>query len=103
MDDRVMVASRPTTFGELDFNDTVNGMTSTNYKERFWAEYVQTKIRYEKLKRFCNKIEAARILDEDEPEHDCPYAMLRDQQRVMGEYLHILELRACIEKIELPV
>ena len=28
-----------------------------------------------------------------------PARLLRDQQRIMGEYLHILELRAEIEEI----
>jgi hypothetical protein len=35
------------------------------------------------------------------PAHDCPYHMLREQQRCMGEYLHILEVRAIIENVEL--
>ena len=35
------------------------------------------------------------------PKHDCPGDLLRDQQRVMGEYLHILEVRAAIEGVEL--
>ena len=77
-------------------------MSSSDYKERFIAEYWQTKIRYEKLKAFCNKIEAtfwhAHI---EEPEHDCSYELLREQQRAMGEYLHILELRAVVEGIDL--
>ena len=33
-----------------ELKDTVDGMLSTDYKERFVAEYQQTKIRYEKLK-----------------------------------------------------
>jgi hypothetical protein len=35
------------------------------------------------------------------PKHDCPSELLREQQRAMGEYLHILEVRAEIEGIEL--
>ena len=86
---------------------TVDGMLSPDYKERFKAEYQQTKIRYEKLKAFCNRIEAAmRTCPGDTkrvamPEHDCPLELLRDQQRAMGEYLHCLEIRAVIEGIEL--
>lgn len=35
-----------------------------------------------------------------EPQLDgTPARLLRDQQRIMGEYLHILELRAEIEEI----
>ena len=40
-----------------ELKDTVDGMLSTDYKERFVAEYQQTKIRYEKLKAFCNCVE----------------------------------------------
>lgn len=77
-------------------------MNSSDYKERFIAEYWQTKIRYEKLKAFCNKIEATFWhIPLEEPEHDCSYELLREQQRVMGEYLHILELRAVVEGIDL--
>lgn len=86
-----------------ELNDTKELMCSDNYKERFVAEYMQTKIRYEKLKRFCNKIEAAKAIVNPafEPHHDCPYELLRDQQRLMGNYLHILELRAVIEDINI--
>ena len=84
-----------------NLKDTVKPMTSSDYKERFKAEYLQTKIRYEKLKDFCNKIEAAQLIETDEPKHDCPYELLRHQQSVMGEYLHILEVRAAIEGIDL--
>lgn len=80
---------------------TINLMQSENYKERFLAEYWQTKIRYEKLKAFNNKIEAAIINCTTEPEHDCPLHLLQEQQAAMGKYLHMLELRAVIEKIDL--
>ena len=36
----------------MELKETVEGMTSPDYKERFKAEYRQTKIRYEKLKHF---------------------------------------------------
>ncbi len=86
--------------------DTVEMMNSEDYKERFKAEYYQTKIRYEKLKAFNTKIEAARRTDYMEkkypmPKHDCPDELLVEQQRAMGNYLHILEVRAVIEDIEL--
>ena len=35
------------------------------------------------------------------PIHDCPLDLLREQQNIMGEYLHILELRALIENVDL--
>lgn len=90
----------------MQLKDTCEKMTSPDYKERFIAEYQQTKIRYEKLKAFNNKIEAAQVTEGlkhsvDEPTHDCPAYLLREQQRIMGEYLRILEVRAVIEGIEL--
>ncbi len=91
---------------EHSFDHTIEMMRSPDYKERFKAEYYQTKIRYEKLKAFCNKIEAAEVTTHEKapypsPLHDCPLHMLRDQQAAMGHYLHVLEIRAVIENIEL--
>lgn len=92
----------------MELRNTAKGMESSDYKVRFAAEYWQTKIRYEKLKAFNNKIEAARRTEcsdanarVDAPKHDCPSNLLRDQQAAMGEYLHILEVRAVIEGIDL--
>ena len=72
-------------------------------KERLKAEYAQTKERYEKLKAWNNKQEVQRHLSprtvrvEDEFNND----LCRNQQRAMGEYLHILELCAETYGIEL--
>ena len=90
----------------MELKDTVELMQSADYKERFKAEYYQTKIRYEKLKAFNTKLEASEMTKFEknkieEPKHDCPYHLLRDQQSAMGTYLHTLELRAVIEGIEL--
>ena len=43
----------------MELKDTIEMMMSEDYKERFKAEYNQTKIRYEKLKKFNTRIEAA--------------------------------------------
>lgn len=87
----------------MELRDTVELMNSFDYKLRFIAEYLQTKIRYEKLKAFNTKIEAAQVCGErvKEPKHDCPEYLLKRQQATMGEYLYILELRAVIEGIDL--
>ncbi len=92
----------------MELKNTVALMNSDDYKERFKAEYYQTKIRYENLKAFNTKIEAADMMNRikecsiiEMPKHDCPDALLRKQQSIMGEYLHLLELRAVIEGIEL--
>ena len=91
-----------------ELKDTIGLMTSNDYKERFKAEYWQTKIRYEKLKDLTTKIEAAgrtycygKENAVEAPKHDCPEDVLHDQQSIMGRYLHILEVRAVIEGIEL--
>lgn len=91
----------------MELKDTIKLMESEDYKERFKAEYYQTKIRYEKLKKLNNQIEAhyysrnEGILFVESPTYDCSKELLRKQQHVMGEYLHLLEVRAEMEKIEL--
>lgn len=90
------------------FDHTIDMMRSPDYKERFKAEYQQTLIRYEKLKAFNTRIEASHKtrfgkpgIAIEEPKHTCPLDVLREQQSIMGQYLHVLALRAVIEGIEL--
>lgn len=78
-------------------SDTVDLMTSDDYKDRFKAEYLQTKLRYDKLHKMIVKIEAGTL--DFEPK--TPIYLLRSQATSMGEYLHNLEIRAEIEGIEL--
>ena len=86
----------------INLETTVAGMTSPDYKERFIAEYQQLKIRYLKLKTFCDKIELAEAHGYGEaPKHDCPLSLLREQQKYMGMYLSCLEKRALIENVDL--
>ena len=97
----------------ITLKDTVGMMNSADYKQRFIAEYWQTKIRYEKLKAFNNKIDAEfqtmGVCHGEEgkrvemPVHDCTAGVLREQQEMMGRYLHILEVRAVIEGIDLDM
>ena len=84
-----------------ELKEKVELMNSEDYKERFIAEYHQVKIRYEKLKNFCNKIEVEEMLGKEVTKHDCPLELLREQKRYMGLYLSILEKRALIENVEL--
>jgi hypothetical protein len=72
-------------------------MNSEDYKERFKAEYNQTKIRYRKLHDMVVKYDAGKL--EFEPK--CNIDLLREQASCMGKYLYILEVRAKIEGIEL--
>lgn len=85
----------------LTLNDTVELMNSMDYRDRFVAEYIQTALRYEKLRAFNTRIETMEDYDHGEVEHDCPLELLKEQQRAMGELLHILEIRAVIEDIDL--
>ena len=80
-------------------NETVDLMLSDDYKDRLVAEYWQTKIRYEKLHKMTIKYEAGTL----DFEPNCPLCVLTSQKRNMGEYLHVLEVRAAKEGIDLDV
>ena len=72
-------------------------MTSEDYKDRFKAEYMQLKNRYEGLKRMIDN------WDNDTLSFTptCPRATYNFQLRAMKDYLDILEVRAKIEGINL--
>ena len=80
-----------------NLNETVEMMNSTDYKERFRAEYWQLKTRYEKLNTMLAKYEAGTLNFTP----SCSLELLKDQKRAMGNYLYALEVRAQIESIEL--
>ena len=85
-----------------EYKDTVDLMLSDDYKIRFTGEYLQLKLRYEKLKAFANEIEVAQMKGWPEPIHDTPLELLCEQQKCMGQYLACLEKRAIIENVALP-
>lgn len=70
-----------------ELKDTINLMTSDDYKDRFKAEYYQLKIRYEKLKQFI--VESG------------TNGYMNIQLNIMESYLGVLKQRAAIEGIEL--
>lgn len=72
-------------------------MLSSDYKERFKAEYEQTRIRYLKLKAIVTKYYQGTL----EFELSCPIDVLMDQLDIMQSYIDILEIRATIENVEL--
>lgn len=80
-----------------DLKDTVELMQSNDYKDRFKAEYYQTKIRYNKLHTLLVQLDAgtAKITPK------CPKELLKKQCSDMGSYLYDMEVRACIEEIDL--
>lgn len=83
----------------MELKDTIEMMTSDDFKERFKAEYWQTKIRYEKLHKMVVKMEAGTLNFEPK----CPLELLKEQKKFMGNYLYALEMRAEIEGIDLGV
>ena len=80
-----------------ELNDTVCMMNSKDYKERFIAEYYQTKIRYEKLHTMVVKYEADKLSFTP----TCSLELLKKQKGCMGQYLYYLEVRAEVEGIDL--
>ena len=68
-----------------------------DYKERMKDEYHQLKTRYDKLHKMVTKYEAGTL----DFTPNCPLELLKQQKKAMGEYLHCLEVRAEIEKVEL--
>lgn len=81
----------------MGLNETVALMQSADYKERFRAEYMQTKIRYDKLHEMLVKYKAGTLTFTP----SCSYELLSEQAGHMGRYLNCLEVRAQIEKIDL--
>lgn len=76
---------------------TAVGMISTDYKERFKAEYAQLVIRYEGLKRMLKKWDDGTL----EFEPTCPRSIYNVQIKAMSEYIAVLEARAAIENVDL--
>lgn len=81
----------------MKLKDTVEMMNSEDYKERFKAEYWQTKIRYERLRKMLISLEAGTL----DFEPTTPTEDLVAQKDYMEGYLEKLELRAEYEGVEL--
>ena len=81
----------------MELKDTVKYMESEDFRERFIAEYQQTKIRYDKLHAMIVKYEAGTLKFSP----ITPLEILKKQASFMGQYLYTLELRAQLEGIEL--
>ena len=77
--------------------DTVGLMTSLDYKERFIAEYWQTRLRQEALHQIIVKDEAGTLRFTPL----CRLELLKKQESCMRQYLECLEIRAEIEGIDL--
>ena len=82
----------------MELRDTIELMNSADWKDRFKAEYLQTKIRYEKLHKLIVKREVGKH-GFDTP---IPLESWKEQAKYMGMYLFELEKQAVIHGIELP-
>lgn len=80
-----------------NLSETIEMMNSSDYKERFKAEYYQAKIRYDRLHKMIIKYEAGNL----DFTPSCSLDLLKRQASSMGSYLYILEVRAEVEGIEL--
>lgn len=80
-----------------NLNETVEMMNSSDYKERFKAEYYQLVYRTKKLEKMLNDLYEGKLTFEP----DCPNSVLENQFDVMNKYIRILKERANYEKIDL--
>ena len=78
-----------------DIGSTVDYMLSSNWKERFIAEYVQLQTRLDKLVDFIWDYE------EDSNKLECPISLIDLQIEKMSGYMRILHIRADIYGIDL--
>ena len=77
--------------------DTVEMMNSSDYKERFKAEYSQLVIRYYGLRNMLEKWDNGTL----EFEPTCPRSTYNLQIKAMTNYIAVLEARAVMENVDL--
>lgn len=83
----------------MELKETVEMMNSSDYKERFKAEYFQVVIRYNKLNEMLEKWDKGTL----DFIPDCPRNAYDWQVESMKQYIAVLETRAEIENISLEV
>lgn len=83
----------------MKLSETVEMMNSTDYKDRFKAEYNQLAIRYKGLKTMLDKWDNGTL----QFEPTCPRSTYNMQIKAMTDYLAVLEARAVMENIVLDV
>lgn len=77
--------------------DTVELMTSPDYRDRFIAEYQQLVIRYRGLRNMLDKWDRGEL----EFKPTCPRSTYNMQIKAMTDYIAVLEARAVMEGITL--
>lgn len=80
----------------MELKDTVEMMTSSDYKERFKAEYYQLKLRYDKLALMITKWDEGTLGFEP----TCSRTLLVRQLHHMRMYMIDLETRGKVEGIK---
>ena len=81
--------------------NTIDLMLSDDYVDRLKAEYIQTKIRYEKLKKYNTSVTRDYMLGcEVDDKVRRTHELYVDQAKVMRNYLDVLELRLAIATAE---
>ena len=81
----------------MELESTVALMQSGDHQDHFKAEYIQTKIRRDRLSNMLVKWDAGTLGFDPV----CPKSLLLQQRRYMDEYLHCLEVRAELESVDL--
>ena len=79
----------------MELRDTIPGMLSLDYKERFTAEYEQLSIRASKLETFIDNYRNGRLSFKP----TCDLELLSRQLDIMKAYMAVLEERAKIEGV----
>jgi hypothetical protein len=80
-----------------ELSQTIDMMTSSDYKERFKAEYAQVVLRYQKLKDMLKEWDNGTLGFSP----TCPRSTYNIQIKAMTDYIAILEARAVMESIVL--
>ena len=83
----------------MELIDTAKLMVSKDYKDRFKAEYYQTKIRRDKLSKMILDYNAGKL----EFVPICSIYLLKTQLDAMNTYLNILQMRAMTEGIKIDL
>lgn len=80
-----------------ELKDTIEMMNSSDYNERFKAEYQQVVIRYKKLAAMLEKWDKGELNFKP----TCPRSTYNMQIKAMTDYIAVLEARAVMEDVDL--
>lgn len=83
----------------MELKNTIEMMSSSDYKERFKAEYQQVLIRQQKLKTMLMKWDNGELNFTP----TCPRSTYDLQIRAMNDYVAVLEARAVMENVDLNI